>query len=89
MYSLSLWIAKVMSGLEMVKYTTLPINLLYIERSPIGLSSLRLSLKLGSLSNEVGLLTKINIIKKIWTIFSLTQGNKMTNEKLESWVNRE
>ena len=57
-YWLSLWIAKVISGLEMVKYISLPINLLCTKRSSMGSSSSRLSLKFGSIGSILGLLPK-------------------------------
>jgi len=46
----------------MVKYIGLPINLLYTKGSSIGLSSLRISFKLGSTGNVVRLLPKKPIL---------------------------
>jgi len=47
-----------MFSLEPIKYISLSINLLDVEGSSIGLPSLKLSFKLASISNVVGLLPK-------------------------------
>jgi len=55
---IDLWIAKAMSGLDIIKYISLLIHLLYKERSSIRSLSLRLCFKLGSVGNVVDLLSK-------------------------------